>query len=73
MITQQTASYLIKKMTEAVEKPNRASSEEIDLLFQAYVQNKNRHTALNALANGVVNDEAIVQAFKWRIAALVCD
>jgi acyl-CoA oxidase len=72
MITQQTASYLIKKMTEAVEKPNHVSSEDTDKLFRAYVQNKDNHNAVNALRNGTVSDEAIVQAFQWRVAALVC-
>lgn len=72
MITQQTASYLIKKMTEAVKSPSAASTDETVKLFRTYLQNKRTHAAVNPLVNGHIDDEAIVQAFKWRVAALVC-
>jgi acyl-CoA oxidase len=71
MITQQTASYLIKKMTEAVKNPNSVSTEETDQLFRSYVQNRNSHVAFQALVNDSIDDEAVVKAFKWRAAALV--
>jgi acyl-CoA oxidase len=71
MITQQTASYLIKKMTEAVKSSNSASTDETVQLFRSYIQNRDGQVAFQALVNGSVDDEAVVKAFKWRAAALV--
>jgi acyl-CoA oxidase len=71
MITQQTASYLIKKMTEAAKSPNSASTDETVQFFRSYIQSRTSHAAFQALVNDSVDDEAVVKAFKWRAAALV--
>jgi hypothetical protein len=71
MITQQTASYLIKKMQEVVENPNKTSNDDTQQLYRQYVQEKEHRRPLQAVSSGIVGDAAVVEAFKWRAAALV--
>jgi acyl-CoA oxidase len=59
MISQQTAAYLIKRMTEAVAGK---SSEPIDHQFQSYLKQKKTVTELS--------DSGIVEAFKRRVSYL---
>lgn len=67
MITQQTASYLIKRMTEVVKQPGTSHFQEpIDYQYQMYfkfTRNRVRSDILN-------NDFAIVQAFANRASYL---
>ena len=71
MITQQVASYLIKKMDDVVKHPNNTPIDETDRLFQEYIREKGRRVARQVLLNGSIDDSAIVDAFRWRAAALV--
>ncbi|KAF2707736.1 hypothetical protein K504DRAFT_446846 [Pleomassaria siparia CBS 279.74] len=63
MISQQTAAYLVKRMTEAVA---RKSSESIDVQFQTYL--KDRSSSHYDIYN---NEADIVRAFKDRVSFLV--
>lgn len=71
MITQQVASYLIKKMETAVEKPNSKVVDKTDELFKHYLSTKDRKTPADVVVNGNINNAAIVEAFRWRAADLV--
>jgi acyl-CoA oxidase len=71
MITQQTASYLIKKMQDVVENPNNTSSDDTQRLYRQYIQEKGQRSPLPAVSSGIIDDASIVEAFKWRAAALV--
>ncbi|KAK2745917.1 hypothetical protein FQN57_003530 [Myotisia sp. PD_48] len=69
MITQQVASYLIKKMTAAVKSPNAKSVDSTDKIFRDYLVVK------GSLGNGgqmdiFGSDSAIVDAYQRRAAAL---
>ena len=66
MITQQTASYLIKRMQAVIEKPNQASSESIDVQFKRYLRIVSSRPNFNVLSD----DGALVQAFQHRASYL---
>lgn len=70
MITQQTAAYLIKKMTHAVADPNSPPHDPTDQLFQFYVMRRAHRLLPNLVADGNINDQAIVDVFQWRAADL---
>jgi acyl-CoA oxidase len=70
MITQQVAAYLIKKMTEAVEKPDAPPKDPTDVLFQFYLKNKSHRVPQNIMRDWKVVDQAIVEVFQWRAADL---
>ncbi|KAF1928514.1 acyl-CoA oxidase [Didymella exigua CBS 183.55] len=72
MITQQVASYLIKKMQQCVESPDAASKDPTDELFKHYLQNKDHRIPESYLdpQNGEIDDASIVSVFQWRAAAL---
>ena len=72
MITQQVASYLIKKMESIVKDPNAKSVVPIDDAFKGYLSSRSRRAPASVLSNGVVDEKAIVEAFQWRAADLVC-
>jgi hypothetical protein len=71
MITQQTASYLIKKMQEVVENSGSPSNDDTQRLYGRYVQEKQQRNPSRAVGPGRIDDIAIVEAFQWRAAALV--
>ena len=68
MITQQTASYLIKRMTEVITKPNNTSREPVDAQFRAYIQSakSNKPSTHDILSS----DAALVTAFQHRLSYL---
>ena len=65
MITQQTAAYLIKRMTEVVSKPQLKPTDSVDAQFQAFVQSqKGQHSF------SIDQDFGLVQAFRHRASYL---
>lgn len=70
MITQQVASYLIKKMDAAVQRGNKQGSDTTDELFQSYLAARNQKSPANVLVSGRVDNDAVVEAFRWRAADL---
>lgn len=68
MITQQTASYLIKRMQESVKDayPSAKTGEPIDAQFRLYLQNRKASKSYD-----VYGDESeIVKAFQHRVSYL---
>ncbi|KAL4888901.1 acyl-CoA dehydrogenase/oxidase C-terminal [Aspergillus ambiguus] len=65
MITQQTASYIIKKMTVAVSSPNSRYNDEIDGQFKEYIRQGHQYQ-LDILRN----DRDIVKSFQLRATSL---
>jgi acyl-CoA oxidase len=72
MITQQVASYLIKKMTNAIQDSSKKPADPTDELFKQYLSKRNRKSPQDVIVNGRINNDAIVEAFRWRAADLVC-
>jgi acyl-CoA oxidase len=71
MITQQVASYLIKKMETAVKKPASKVEDKTDELFKHYLSTKDQKKPADVIVNGTIDNAAIVEAFRWRAADLV--
>jgi acyl-CoA oxidase len=69
MITQQAASFLIKKMTAASGSRFQVR-DRTDELFSWYL-NETRPSA-QVVHGTKISNEAIVTAFRWRAAELVC-
>ena len=71
MVFQQVASYLIKKMTVAVEKPTTESENAIDEIFNRYLKQRNNRKPREGIRpDGSISENAIVEAFEWRAATL---
>ncbi len=70
MITQQVASYLIKKMESILQTPNTQPKDQTDELFQRYLRERSQHSPLEIIRNGMVDNEAVFDAFRWRAADL---
>lgn len=70
MISQQTASYVIKKMTKAVASPNSRYDDELDGQFKEYIRQKQRGKQEYGL-NILSKDRDIVRSFQLRATALV--
>ncbi|KAK3074212.1 hypothetical protein LTS18_014295, partial [Coniosporium uncinatum] len=70
MITQQVASYLIKKMAAVVKDPRAPSRDPADMLFKHYLERKDRPPTKDILKGDKIDDEAISEAFAWRAAHL---
>jgi acyl-CoA oxidase len=68
MITQQTASYLIKRMTQVIRKPNETTREPVDVQFRNYIKSS-QSTASGAI-DILSTDEALVHAFQHRLSYL---
>jgi acyl-CoA oxidase len=69
MITQQTASYLIKKMDTTMRRPVGPSKDPTEELFSFY---RGSSKPLSRVVDGnAIDNDAIVEAFKWRAAELV--
>jgi acyl-CoA oxidase len=71
MITQQVASYLIKKMETAIKKPHERVADKTDELFKYYLATKDKKRPADIIVNGKINNAAIAEAFRWRAAELV--
>jgi acyl-CoA oxidase len=71
MITQQVASYLIKKFDVIINKPGGQAKDQADELFRHYLNGRGSRRPVDVVKNGRVDNEAIVDAFKWRAADLV--
>lgn len=67
MITQQTASYLIKKMTSAVKTQRERSTDATDAQLKLFLNQKSGGKTFDILNN----DSDIQASFQWRAAALV--
>ncbi|KAL5380263.1 hypothetical protein DPSP01_007838 [Paraphaeosphaeria sporulosa] len=71
MITQQVAAYLIKKTTECVQNVASATQDPTEELLKDYLRGRAQHTPPSFLAaDGSIDDDALVQIFRWRAAAL---
>lgn len=70
MITQQVASYLIKKMTAAVKAPDTSGADETETRFKDYIQNR-RVVSRQCEYRVLENDQEIARAFELRATALV--
>ncbi|RMZ77200.1 hypothetical protein DV738_g4487, partial [Chaetothyriales sp. CBS 135597] len=70
MITQQTASYLIKRMQAVIEKPTQPSSESVDEQFKQYLSSLNAKTHPVAPLDILSDDKALVDAFRHRASYL---
>jgi len=66
MITQQTASYLIKRMTETVKTPTKQPTDPVDIQYWHFMRNKSSNTKFNILED----DKDIVQSFQHRASYL---
>ncbi|KAF9888477.1 hypothetical protein FE257_008584 [Aspergillus nanangensis] len=69
MITQQTASYVIKKMTAAVKAPNSRYNDEVDGQFKEFIRNKQQGKTDYQL-DILNNDQDILKSFQVRATAL---
>lgn len=70
MITQQVANYLIKKMESIVRRPENQPKDQADELFEYYLTERSRRPPVEIIRNDEVDNEAIVDAFRWRVADL---
>lgn len=68
MITQQTASFLIKRMTAAAKSPRQAPTDDTDAQFKTFLNTRAAGRKFDILNN----DEDIAASFQWRSSALVC-
>lgn len=65
MITQQTASYLIKRMTETVKKPTLQPTDSVDIQYWHFMRNRSTpHFRI------LETEDEIVQAFQHRASYL---
>lgn len=71
MITQQVASYLIKKMTAAVNAPDSPSSDGTESRFKEFVRGKRDGKPFSGF-HVLDYDRAIAQSFELRATVLVC-
>ena len=70
MITQQTAAYMIKRMTEVVQKKNFKPVETVDEQFQEYVRNNIGRDSRNSKFDVVGYPIELVRAFRHRASYL---
>ena len=66
MITQQTASYLIKKMTETAKRPTLQPTDPIDIQYWHFMRNKGSHAKFDLFDD----EDQIVKAFQHRASYL---
>lgn len=69
MITQQTASYLIKRMTAVIQSPKTPTREPIDAQFRNYISALNSNNTTNQ-PDILSSDAALVTAFQHRLSYL---
>lgn len=65
MITQQTAAYLIKRMTEVVNNRDLKPSDSVDVQLQAFIQSQQKQQNFS-----LDDDFGLVQAFRHRASYL---
>ncbi|KAF2127143.1 acyl-CoA oxidase [Dothidotthia symphoricarpi CBS 119687] len=70
MIMQQVAAYLIEKMTAAVKHPQPPSKDPTYELFHFYLANRTHQCPQTFLPDGSIDDQIIVDMFKWCAAEL---
>ena len=70
MITQQTAAYLIKRMTEVVNKPRLKPTDSVDEQFQTFIMNNKSYNRRSDNFNVVECPIELVRAFKQRASYL---
>lgn len=70
MITQQTASYLIKRMTEVVSKTNLDPKDSVDAQFQEYIASTREPGERTDSFDVLRSPNALVRAFKQRVSYL---
>jgi len=66
MITQQTASYMIKKMTSSAQKPAQNTNDPLEIQFRQFIRTKDTSVNFDIFSN----EEAIVKAFQHRASYL---
>lgn len=66
MITQQTAAYLIKRMTAVAKKPEQNPIDTVDVQFQEFLANRSRPREYDVAGN----DADLVKAFQHRASYL---
>ena len=66
MITQQTASYIIKRMTEVTKSPNKTTKESIDAQFRRYLSTNEAQPNFDIIHS----DADLVSAFEHRCSYL---
>lgn len=76
MITQQTASYLIKRMEQTVKNPTRQPTDQVDIQYWHYTRNRKAHSACDIFGSSssekknVGADEELLIAFSHRASFL---
>jgi hypothetical protein len=70
MITQQVASYLIKKMEVMAKDSTQTPKDRVDEIFKAHLTKKTLNTRI--LRSGNIDVDAVVKVFEWRAAYQVC-
>ncbi|KAJ5924500.1 hypothetical protein N7466_008687 [Penicillium verhagenii] len=73
MITQQVASYLIKKMSAAVDSPNTPGADETESRFKEYVRNRGKSSSKQHGYRVLGNDQDIALSFELRATAIAYD
>ncbi|KAF9886343.1 hypothetical protein FE257_011602 [Aspergillus nanangensis] len=66
MITQQAASFIIKKMSAAAEASSEFCEDKMVVEFQAFLQHRDTTPGFDVLGN----DEDLCASFRWRLASL---
>ncbi|OAR02537.1 hypothetical protein LLEC1_02439 [Akanthomyces lecanii] len=69
MITQQTSSFLIKRMTAAVKTQREPPKDRTDAQLKAFLNQKDQGSTLDILNS----DADIQESFKWRAASMTYD
>ncbi|EGX96023.1 Acyl-CoA oxidase [Cordyceps militaris CM01] len=69
MITQQTSSFLIKRMAAAVETRGEPAKDQTDAQLKTFLDQKDQGRAFDILNN----DSDIQESFRWRAASMTYD
>ncbi|EJP62424.1 acyl-coenzyme A oxidase [Beauveria bassiana ARSEF 2860] len=69
MITQQTSSFLIKRMTAAAKTRNEPPKDQIDAQLKTFLHQKDKGRTFDILNS----DSDIEESFKWRAASMTYD
>ncbi|RDI81457.1 hypothetical protein Vi05172_g8527 [Venturia inaequalis] len=58
-------------MAIAVQNPSKKSTDSIDKLFKQYLRSKSNKYPQDIITDGRIDNDAIVEAFRWRAANLL--
>jgi acyl-CoA oxidase len=58
-------------MDSTIREPSKAPADSTDRIFQTYLGEKAQRLPKDIISGGIINNEAIVEAFQWRAADLV--